>query len=185
MCILWIRWTLKNQIVCSEWCSQTMFHWSLHQHQFQQLCKHQSHSFQCWFVIWCDLHCRHDKSCSTPHATSGTGWSTAKLVSQIILERFVDLSEVVPTNLQHKDPEPQLLLHSHLVLTSQPEKQQWQIKDIASWLEAFAIFIPILVLHVRSYSVPALNPPLLSPFSGLVCGWRRYKRFVSMPRLQG
>ena len=44
-----------------------------------------------------------------------------------------------------KDPELQLLLDGHLVLTSQPKKQRHRIEDIASWMEAFAIFSLILV----------------------------------------
>ena len=44
-----------------------------------------------------------------------------------------------------KDPEPQLLLDGRLVLTSQPKKQRRRIEDIASRMEAFAIFSLILV----------------------------------------
>ena len=49
------------------------------------------------------------------------------------------------TRLVQKDPEPQLLLDGRLVLTSQPKKQRRRIEDIASWMEAFAIFSLILV----------------------------------------
>ena len=46
----------------------------------------------------------------------------AKLVSQIVAGKYVDLSELLVVNLVQKDPEPQLLLDGRLVLTSQPKK---------------------------------------------------------------
>ena len=77
----------------------------------------------------------------------GPGFSPvpAKLVSQIMAGKYVDLSELLAVNLVQKDPEPQLLLDGCLVLTSQPKKQRRRIEDIASWMEAFAIFSLILV----------------------------------------
>ena len=71
----------------------------------------------------------------------------AKIVVQIVAGKFIDLSELLAVNLVQKDPEPQLLLDGQLVLTSQPKKQRWRIEDIASWMEAFAIFSLILVSH--------------------------------------
>ena len=64
----------------------------------------------------------------------------AKLVAQIVAGKYVDLSELLAVNLVQKDPEPQLLLDGRLVLTSQPKKQRRRIEDIASWMEAIAIF---------------------------------------------
>ena len=77
----------------------------------------------------------------------GPGFSPvpAKLVAQIVAGKYVDLSELLAVNLVQKDPEPQLSLDGRLVLTSQPKKQRRRIDDIASWMEAFAIFSLILV----------------------------------------
>ena len=47
----------------------------------------------------------------------------AKIVTQIIAGKFIDLSELLAVNLVQKDPEPQLLLDGRLVLTSQPKKK--------------------------------------------------------------
>ena len=41
----------------------------------------------------------------------------AKLVSQIVAGKYVDLCDVLPANLQVKEPEPQLLFDNRLVLT--------------------------------------------------------------------
>ena len=50
----------------------------------------------------------------------GPGFSPVpvKLVLQILAEKYIYLSELLPTNLQLKEPEPQLLLDGRLVLTS-------------------------------------------------------------------
>ena len=79
----------------------------------------------------------------------GPGFSPVpvKLVAQIISGKYVDLSELLAVNLVQKEPEPQLLLDGQLVLTSQPKQQRRRIEDIASWMEAFAIFSLILVTH--------------------------------------
>ena len=47
----------------------------------------------------------------------------AKIVTQIIAGKFIDLSELLAVNLVKKDPELQLLLDGRLVLTSQPKKK--------------------------------------------------------------
>ena len=77
----------------------------------------------------------------------GPGFSPVptKLVAQIMAGKYVDLSELLAVNLVQKVPEPQLLLDGRLVLTSQPKNQHRRIDDIASWMEAFAIFSLILV----------------------------------------
>ena len=69
----------------------------------------------------------------------------AKLVSQIVAGKYVDLCDVLPANLQVKEPEPQLLFDNRLVLTSQPKESFRRIEDIGMWTEAFAIFYFILV----------------------------------------
>jgi len=56
----------------------------------------------------------------------GPGFSPvpAKLVAQIVAGKYIDLSDLLAANLVQKEPEPQLLLDGHLVLTSQPKKQR-------------------------------------------------------------
>ena len=79
----------------------------------------------------------------------GPGFSPvpAKLVAQIVAGKYIDLSDLLAVNLVQREPEPQLLFDGQLVLTSQPKKQRQRIKDIISWMEAFAIFSLILVSH--------------------------------------
>ena len=79
----------------------------------------------------------------------GPGFSPvpAKLVAQIVAGKYIDLSDLLAVNLVQREPEPQLLFDGRLVLTSQPKKQRRRIEDIASWMEAFAIFSLILVSH--------------------------------------
>ena len=100
----------------------------------------------------------------------GPGFSpvAAKLVAQIVAGKYVNLSELLAVNLVQKDLEPQLLLDGRLVLTSQPKKQRRRIDDIASWMEAFAIFSLILVSSfppplARSNAISAFDPADLSP----------------------
>ena len=71
----------------------------------------------------------------------------AKLVSQILAGKYVDLSKLLPANFQLKEPEPQLLLDGRLVLTSQPKKPCHRIDNIATWSEAFAIYYLILITY--------------------------------------
>lgn len=47
---------------------------------------------------------------------------TVKLVFQIVTVKYVDLCDLLPVNLQAKEPGPQFLFHNCLVLTSQPKK---------------------------------------------------------------
>ncbi|MCV6577234.1 MAG: hypothetical protein OIF58_16040, partial [Cohaesibacter sp.] len=79
----------------------------------------------------------------------GPGFSPvpAKLISQIVSGKYVDLSELLAVNLELKELEPQLLLDGHSVIMSYPKKQKQQIKDIARWMEAFSIYSLILVSH--------------------------------------
>ena len=79
----------------------------------------------------------------------GPGFSPvpAKLVAQIMAGKYIDLSDLLAVNLVQREPEPQLLFDGRLVLTSQPKRQRRRIEDIASWMEAFAIFSLILVSH--------------------------------------
>ena len=79
----------------------------------------------------------------------GPGFSPvpAKLVAQIVAGKYIDLSDLLAANLVQREPEPQLLFDGSLVLTSQPKKQRQRLEDIASWMEAFAIFSLTLVSH--------------------------------------
>ena len=79
----------------------------------------------------------------------GPGFSPvpAKLVAQIVGGKYVDLSDLLASNLQQREPEPQLMFDGRLLLTSQPKRQHPRIEDIASWMEAFSIFSLMLSSH--------------------------------------
>ncbi|KAK2568605.1 hypothetical protein P5673_006544 [Acropora cervicornis] len=79
----------------------------------------------------------------------GPGFSPvpAKLVSQIVAGKFVELHELLPSNIVSSEPEPQLLFDRRPVLTSPSKKPKRRIDDIATWLGAFSIFCLILVSH--------------------------------------
>ena len=103
----------------------------------------------------------------------------AKLVSQIVAGKYVDLCDLLPANLKVKEPEPQLLFDNRLVLTSQPKKSRSRIEDIATWTEAFAIFSFILMSHFPHRWRDLLQYQLLilrthRHFSGRV--WLAYDR---------
>ena len=71
----------------------------------------------------------------------GPGYSPipAKVVSQIVAGKFVDLGELLSTNGAVVEPEPQLLFDGRVVLTSAPKKPKRRIEDIITWMEAFSI----------------------------------------------
>ena len=79
----------------------------------------------------------------------GPGFSPvpAKLVSQIVAGKFVELHDLLCANLVLHEPEPQLLFDGRLVLTSTPKKPKRRVDDITSWLEAFSIYCLILSSH--------------------------------------
>ena len=60
-----------------------------------------------------------------------------KLVFQIMVGKYIDLCDLLPMNMQVKEPELQFLIHDCLVLTS----------HIAVWTKVFAVFSFILVSH--------------------------------------
>ena len=66
----------------------------------------------------------------------GPGFSPmpAKIVAQIVVGKYMDLSDLLAANLQlqQKDSEPQLLFNGRLVLTSHPKRQRHKIEDIAA-----------------------------------------------------
>ena len=122
---------------------------------------------------------------------AGPGFSPvpAKLVAQIVAGKYIDLSDLLAVNLVQREPEPQLLFDGRLVLTSQPKKQRRRIEDIASWMEAFAIFSLILVSHfptagriLCSTSCWSWKPIAIFPAE---FGSRMIKLSVSTPPLRG
>ena len=72
----------------------------------------------------------------------GPGYSPipAKLVGQIVAGKFVELSDLLSSNIVLSEPEPQLLFDGRLVFTSTPKKAKRHIKDIATWMEAFSLY---------------------------------------------
>ena len=111
----------------------------------------------------------------------GPGFSPvpAKLVSQIVAGKFVELHELLSTNLVLNEPEPQLLFDGRLVLTSTPKKPKRRVDDITSWLEAFSIYCLILFSHFPHRRKDLMQYPLLilrthRQFAGRV--WLAYDR---------
>ena len=72
----------------------------------------------------------------------GPGFSSvpAKLVSQVVAGKFVELHELLPSNIVLTEPDTQLLFDGRLVLTSPPKKPKPRIEEISTWLEAFSIY---------------------------------------------
>ena len=81
----------------------------------------------------------------------GPGYSPvpAKLVSQILAGKYIDLNDLLPANLLpiSADSEPQLMLDGRLVLTSQPKKPKRRLEDIVSWIEAFSVYTMVLTAY--------------------------------------
>lgn len=79
----------------------------------------------------------------------GPGFSPipAKLVGQIVAGKFVELSDLLSSNIVLSEPEPQLLFDGRLVLTSTPKKAKRRIEDIATWMEAFSVYSFVLTSH--------------------------------------
>ena len=111
----------------------------------------------------------------------GPGFSPipAKLVGRIVAGNFVDLSELLSSNIASAEPEPQLYFEGRLVLTSTPKKAKLRIEDITSWLEAFSIYCLILASHFPHRWKDLMNYQLLilrthRQFTGRV--WFAYDR---------
>ena len=78
---------------------------------------------------------------------SSLAQTPAKLVSWIVAGKFVELHELLSTNLVLNEPEPQLLFNGQLVLTLTPKKPKGRVDNITSWLEAFSIYCLTLSSH--------------------------------------
>ena len=77
----------------------------------------------------------------------GPGFSPVppKLVAQIVAGKYIDLSDLLSSNLSHSESEPQLLFDGRVVLSAPPKRQRRRIEDVVTWLEAFSVFSLILV----------------------------------------
>ena len=74
----------------------------------------------------------------------------AKLVSEIVAVRFVDLHELLPLNVVLTEPDPLLLFNGRLVLMSLKNPKR-HIEDIFTLLEAFCIGCLILVSYFPTF----------------------------------
>ena len=70
-----------------------------------------------------------------------------KLVTQIISDKFVDMGELVSTNLVESENDPQVFLDGRIVLTSTPKRQRKKVEDIVTWVEAFGIYKLVLASY--------------------------------------
>ena len=61
----------------------------------------------------------------------------AKLVSQVMAGKFVELNELLSANLVLNEPRASIAV---LVLTPTPKNLKWWVDDITSWLEAFSVY---------------------------------------------
>ena len=103
----------------------------------------------------------------------------AKTVGQVVVRKFVDLGDLLPSSVSCAEPEPQLLFDGRLVLTSTSKKPKRHIEDITTWMEAFSIYCLILTSFFPHRSKDLLQYKLLilrtyCQFSGKV--WLAYNR---------
>ena len=79
----------------------------------------------------------------------GRGFSPipAKIVSQIVAGKYVDLGDLLSVNIVQTEPESQAFLDWRLVFLPSTKKHRQCIKDIVTWSEAFTIFTLILTLY--------------------------------------
>ena len=73
----------------------------------------------------------------------------AKLVSQIIAGKFVDLDDLLPANLSEaeKEPESRAYFDGHLVVTPAAKESRRKVEDIVAWSETFTIYCLILTSY--------------------------------------
>ena len=103
----------------------------------------------------------------------------AKLVSQMVAGKFVELHHLLPSNIVLTEPGPQLLFDRRLVLTSPPKKPKPHIEEISTWWEAFSIYCLILMSYFPHHWKELLQCQLLilrtfHQFSGRL--WLSYDR---------
>ena len=65
----------------------------------------------------------------------------AKLVSQVMAGKFVELNKLLSANLVLNEPRASIAV---LVLTPTQKNLKWWVDDITSWLEAFSVYCLIL-----------------------------------------
>ena len=84
-----------------------------------------------------------------PPFVVGPGFSPvpAKVVSQIVSGKFVDLGDLLQANISQAESEPQLFFDDPMILTSNPKCSRKKIDDIVTWMEAFSIFVMILTSY--------------------------------------
>lgn len=70
----------------------------------------------------------------------------AKVASQIVSRKFVDLGDLLQANISQAESEPQVFFDGRMILTSNPKRSCKKIDDIVTWMEAFSIFVMILSL---------------------------------------
>jgi len=111
----------------------------------------------------------------------GPGYSPVpyKVVSQIILGKYVNFEDLLPENISFNEPEPQLMFEGRLVFSPTPKKNKRQINDIVTWLEAFTIFSLILGSYFPNRWVDLIKYKLLilrtyRQFSG--SAWLNYDK---------
>jgi hypothetical protein len=81
----------------------------------------------------------------------GPGYSPipAKLVTQIVAGKFVDLNELLPANLTpSSESEPQVWFDGRMLFTNPPKKPKRGFEDIVSWTEAFSVYSLVLASRI-------------------------------------
>ncbi|KAK3746731.1 hypothetical protein QZH41_001467 [Actinostola sp. cb2023] len=73
----------------------------------------------------------------------------AKLVTQIVSGKCVDLRELIAANLVESANEPQLFFDGRVVLTSTPKRQRRRVEDIVTWMVAFGIYVLVLSSYFK------------------------------------
>lgn len=76
----------------------------------------------------------------------GPGYSPvpAKLVSQIVSGKYIDLSDLMDPNLMESENEPQVMFDGRIVLTSTPKRNRHKVEDIVTWIETFTTYMLVL-----------------------------------------
>ena len=104
-----------------------------------------------------------------------------KLVTQILSNKFVELSDLLSSNIEQSlsDSDPQLFFDGRLVFTSTPKKPKRRIEDVSGWLEAFSVYCFVLTTHFPNRSKDLLLYQMLilrtyRQFTGRV--WLAYDR---------